>query len=632
MKRRKGFTLVELVIVIAVIVILAAVLIPTFSGVIEKANNAKDYSLVSEMNKVLALEEATEGKNNTMYEATLDLKKYGMDIEKLPSSKGYSYVWNAKENRIALLNGENKLVFPEGEEIKDSNKTNYFAIARKESEVNGLYEAGYSVYLSESNTIVDVEAKQGFDAGNNTTATSVSYTNSGEAKDAIIRTNSKATSLTINASNDTIKHYDEVGTVKVVAVDRVASYHEYGNANTLIVNDGHIVVENNATITNVIVEKSESEAVVSVENNGEVNALACSDDSVTVNGISDDKKVEIKTTLSNGGYIKLASDESISTQLVITEDTILDLNGHTVSVLVDKDKGEKGISVEKGTLTIIDTAGNGKIGDEENHSIEIAANGGNATVILNSGEIYGSKGYGVRIGRNNDDPLKGEYNSTFIMNGGKITGESYCIYIFGQNSKYYMNGGEVIATTGIGVSGNGRTKNLGTYIQINGGRIISNSAGASDCAIYLPQVGTTEINGGYIEGHDGINIKSGTLTINGGKIVGKGEYKESIETNNGAVSTGSAITISSSDGYAGNMCVSINGGAFEAVHSYAISEIIPLDKFNDMAAKATRVEFIQFNGGTYKGGSEVSKPIFIKYAHEKITWTGINSKIIKIGQ
>lgn len=44
MKRnnKKGFTIVELVIVIAVIAILAAVLIPTFSNVIEKANLSSD--------------------------------------------------------------------------------------------------------------------------------------------------------------------------------------------------------------------------------------------------------------------------------------------------------------------------------------------------------------------------------------------------------------------------------------------------------------------------------------------------------------------------------------------------------------------------------------------------------------
>ncbi len=42
MKRtvKKGFTIVELVIVIAVIAILAAVLIPTFSGIVAKANKS----------------------------------------------------------------------------------------------------------------------------------------------------------------------------------------------------------------------------------------------------------------------------------------------------------------------------------------------------------------------------------------------------------------------------------------------------------------------------------------------------------------------------------------------------------------------------------------------------------------
>ena len=37
---KKGFTIVELVIVIAVIAILAGVMIPTFSGIIEKANQS----------------------------------------------------------------------------------------------------------------------------------------------------------------------------------------------------------------------------------------------------------------------------------------------------------------------------------------------------------------------------------------------------------------------------------------------------------------------------------------------------------------------------------------------------------------------------------------------------------------
>ena len=44
---KKGFTLVELVIVIAVIAILAAVLIPTFSNVVEKANQSADLQALT---------------------------------------------------------------------------------------------------------------------------------------------------------------------------------------------------------------------------------------------------------------------------------------------------------------------------------------------------------------------------------------------------------------------------------------------------------------------------------------------------------------------------------------------------------------------------------------------------------
>ena len=56
MKNKKGFTIVELVIVIAVIAILAGVLIPTFSGVIQKANeSAALQKATSTMKATLAM-------------------------------------------------------------------------------------------------------------------------------------------------------------------------------------------------------------------------------------------------------------------------------------------------------------------------------------------------------------------------------------------------------------------------------------------------------------------------------------------------------------------------------------------------------------------------------------------------
>ena len=71
-KSKKGFTIVELVIVIAVIGILAAVLIPTFSGIVEKANRtAALENARNEISNYLIYNEADiEGIENTYYHVT----------------------------------------------------------------------------------------------------------------------------------------------------------------------------------------------------------------------------------------------------------------------------------------------------------------------------------------------------------------------------------------------------------------------------------------------------------------------------------------------------------------------------------------------------------------------------------
>ncbi len=62
LNNKKGFTIVELVIVIAVIGILAAVLIPTFSGVVESANESNALSEASNSLKVILAERAENGE------------------------------------------------------------------------------------------------------------------------------------------------------------------------------------------------------------------------------------------------------------------------------------------------------------------------------------------------------------------------------------------------------------------------------------------------------------------------------------------------------------------------------------------------------------------------------------------
>ena len=65
MKRntRKGFTGIELVIVIAIIAILAAALIPAFGGLFDSANKTADKQLAKNLNTALLLHNIKEFTN-----------------------------------------------------------------------------------------------------------------------------------------------------------------------------------------------------------------------------------------------------------------------------------------------------------------------------------------------------------------------------------------------------------------------------------------------------------------------------------------------------------------------------------------------------------------------------------------
>lgn len=77
---KKGFTIVELVIVIAVIAILAAVLIPTFTNVVEKANQSAALQACETEYKQMAIAAASNG--TTVGESVIFCKgKYYFSLE-----------------------------------------------------------------------------------------------------------------------------------------------------------------------------------------------------------------------------------------------------------------------------------------------------------------------------------------------------------------------------------------------------------------------------------------------------------------------------------------------------------------------------------------------------------------------
>lgn len=102
MKRnnKKGFTIVELVIVIAVIAILSAVLIPTFGGIIDQANASKVQQELNNAYKnhlITALSDGVcEGDELTIEvdDITITLDKTGTITNVVDSSNTYDIEHN----------------------------------------------------------------------------------------------------------------------------------------------------------------------------------------------------------------------------------------------------------------------------------------------------------------------------------------------------------------------------------------------------------------------------------------------------------------------------------------------------------------------------------------------------------
>ena len=263
---KRAFTIVELVIVIAVIAILAAVLIPTFTTLIDKANQSNDTVTVKNLNTAIASAQATE-EINTMQDALDAAQEYGYTVDKLTPSSSGDIVWDQVSKRFALVDKDGDVVYSDG---TLSSGASLWKIAK-----DGELSAKYSNYLSgewsgtiETGLGVDVGANEGLD---------IKYTNS-NAQTVTIRTNGGT--LTVNGPKDTVNHY---GTAVKVVVTEVAneSYHEYGEVlGNIELAKGRVVVEDGASASTILVTSATEadiqaeDIIIDVNNNATVGTVA----------------------------------------------------------------------------------------------------------------------------------------------------------------------------------------------------------------------------------------------------------------------------------------------------------------------------------------------------------------------
>lgn len=308
---------------------------------------------------------------------------------------------------------------------------------------------------------------------------------------------------------------------------------------------------------------------------------------VYVNGNIDEKTNNI--VIENTALIKASCNET--TGLFIAGYAIVEINGGTIDV--SETEYGTGIEIRSGKLIVNENSniyasnknkctlianGNGTtvknaalaiVGHNNATEVIVTVNGGtfkgHSGIVASSTDEVGNEeeasscntqanfknctitstaetgGYGIRL-------LDGA--EVTLGNGAKVqVDDGYGVFLRGLGGESQKStilniedGSEIIVTgENFAIAGNGldNGKKYGnTQINITGGIIKSDAV-----AIYQPQEGSVNIAGGIISGTSGIYLKSGSLDITGGSVIGTGSQDDFEYTNNGALGNGAAVVI-----------------------------------------------------------------------------------------
>ena len=542
-KAKKGFTLVELLVVITILAVLATVSVIGYRSFTKKAQVSNDTSLVAQLNIALKANEATDGKPQNPTEALEVVGQNGFDVEKLtPTTSKYNIVWNQEANEFALLNEKDETVF--GNATKDY-KTWKFLDAYVEG-------TEYSVYLKGTSVTGELKnVKAGLDVGKNTGITKISFNDSADAKSVIVRTNGGT--LEIDAEKDTIHHYGYVGTLSVKAVSSENCYHEHGFVGTLEkFAKGKLVVSSTAEFhqREDVIEELLTASGATYENLGatygshhfEDGACTICDKGSSDVNVKLDSVEKLITNISElgeeyDGTVKysLSSNLAFSKDDVVTQPRrsgmLIDLNGNTLTLYNSKyDETEECFTsglIVRGYFEIIDSSASktGKIiasSDTNNNGtgglITVEKSGKQAQGGTTNAEVVLSNGTIDSTNNKNGCAIMMWHGGAVTVNGGTIKAKSYAISGSTHDDSSHKNG----------------------RLVINNGDIISDES----YAIYHPQHinenanGSFNISGGTIKGKLGAISLGGntagassptagetglTVRISGGKFISEGE-------------------------------------------------------------------------------------------------------------
>ena len=471
---KKGFTIVELVIVIAVIAILAAVLIPTIAGLVKKANVTKDTQLVRNLNTAIM---SDKDNDKTMAGALASAAKFGYDIAKINASAvDNEILWDSESNLFCYLNAGKIEYIPESNAEVKENTAIYWII---DDEVN----ANYSTYLINVAAGSNVTAKHSIDV---TACENVSVTYEGSATIAVY----------LNGGDLTVKS----GTVK-----------QYGNARYVDVADGADFDSQGSIVADLA-----DIPVLSETEKADYTSVATAD--------------ELKTALANSkAKIILTADITVEDEITasnanvfnVIADTEINLNGHNITAVRNAASGvcisNSVINVQGcnlilsgyGTISLKNTGNN--MG--WNNFAAVASVDGSGSITVNDAVILQHLGgtdmaYAVDVRTNGTRDI----DASLIVNGGLLESTYRAIRAFCNsttNTAYVtINGGIVRSVDNNAIwmqDPDSKTKTAGLgCLKITGGSVESNGYYNGDDRIPVSMTGddttglTKEITGGQL--------------------------------------------------------------------------------------------------------------------------------------
>ena len=344
-RQKKGFTIVELLVVIAVIAVLAAVLIPVMVYLIDDAKTSADEQTVASLNKLIASE---TGDFETASDAVEAANDVGYNLETLDLDSDNELVWDQGTGYFALIDEDGEEVYSNGTlsdsqylwkiVSSDEEVTTATAAAGEDGTVtlaartivaSAATDAVYSYYLTEGYE-PEITFSAGVDAGKN------------EGLDLEVETS--LSGILVNGNGGT------------VTISGSGSVTFYGEANYLAVESGSVTTAAGSSVNTIVYE---SGATVTV--NGEcgvsqevddISALNTSDFAGGLGTVT--SPYEIATAEQFEAIGNLSSDMiSTAYYFKLTADiTVVDTSGY-VSTYFQGELDGDGHSITLGTTAAV---------------------------------------------------------------------------------------------------------------------------------------------------------------------------------------------------------------------------------------------------------------------------------------